>query len=96
MQDTKKKSRDSLKTTSANGQKKNTTLPRINMEEAITRLAIVAEQIYHYNQKSGGKITYSPLSNGTLLIVVSLPGHKLGTANNDSGIVPSIDGKAVE
>jgi len=96
MQDTQKKSSVSLKTTNVDSRKKNMSMPAVNLEEAETRLAIVAEQIYQYNQKSGGQMTYTALSNGTLLIVASLPGHKLGVIEDDSGILPAIDGKAVE
>jgi len=96
MQGTQKKSSVSLKTTNADSPKKSTSMPAVNLEDAEMRLAIVAEQVYQYNQKSGGLMTYTALSNGTLLIVASLPGHNLGVTDTDSGILPAIDGKAVE
>ena len=75
--------------------KKNITLLAVDMASAKTKLAIVAEDVYQFNKKTGGRMTYHPLSDGKLLIVASLPGHRLGVVDTGSGMMIAIDGKAV-
>jgi len=96
MQDTKQKSKDTLKTTSAKSLEKNTSLPKIDIVEAETRLASMAEQVYHYNAKTGGRMSYMATEQGTLIIVASLPGYRLGVVQTESGLLPTINGKVVE
>ena len=96
MKDTQNELRNSLKTTPATIQKKSTNLPVIDMEQAKTRLSLVADDAFQYNQRTGGKMSIHATQEGLLIIVASLPYHKLGVADTDSGKVITIDGVPVE
>lgn len=95
MKDTQQESGSSSTTTPATTQTKNTGVPVIDMEQAKTRLAIVAEDLFQWNQKTGGRMTMHATKTGLLVIVASLPGHRLGTKQSSSGITPTIDGETI-
>lgn len=96
MKDTNTVLESSSQTTPATTPAKNTSMPVIDMDQAKLRLSIVAEDAYQFNKRTGGKMTMHATDKGVLVIVASLPYHRLGVATIDSGTVITIDGVPVE
>lgn len=93
--DTSKESKITSPSTNAGTLKKNTAMPVVNMEQANTRLAVLQEDIAQFNLRTGGRMTIDATTDGLLVIVASLPLHRIGVTDTSSGRKITIDGKEV-
>ena len=96
MKDTNTESKNISKTTPATTQAKNTKMPVIDMEQVKHRLSIVAEDVYQFNARTDGKMSLYSTPEGLLVIVASVPYHRLGAKESSSGVMITIDGEPIE